>query len=109
MRVLTAAQTELIADRAQALGDGTRVRIIAALSRGETSVGQIAALVKARESTVSKHLQVLHRAGFVRRHREASTVIYRLSSPALLSWLLCIAGTRFRPAALKMGPRRRRP
>jgi DNA-binding transcriptional ArsR family regulator len=108
MRVLTAAQTEVIAERAQALGEGTRVRIIAALSRGEASVGQIAALVKARESTVSKHLQVLHRAGFVQRRREASTVIYRLSSPALLPWLLCIAGTRFRPAAFRIGPPRRR-
>jgi ArsR family transcriptional regulator len=106
MREWSEAQTHLIADRAQALGDPTRVRILAALARGDTPVRQIAALVKARDSTVSKHLQVLHRAGFVRRRREASTVMYSLASLTLLRWIRCLAGTRFRPGAFEVRTRR---
>jgi ArsR family transcriptional regulator len=106
MREWSEAQTHVIADRAQALAEPTRVRILAALARGETPVRQIAALVKARESTVSKHLQVLHRAGFVRRRREASTVMYSLASPALLRWIRCLASTRLRVGAFDVRPRR---
>jgi ArsR family transcriptional regulator len=106
MRDWSEAQTHVIADRAQALGDPTRVRIIAALARGEHPVRQIAALVKASESAVSRHLQVLHRAGFVRRRREASTVMYSLASPALLRWISCLAGAR--PRMGTFGPPTRR-
>jgi DNA-binding transcriptional ArsR family regulator len=39
-----------------------------------------------QQSTASKHLQVLFRAGLVRRRREASAVIYSLADTELLAW-----------------------
>lgn len=87
MRAFSHEQVELIADRSRALGDGTRVRILAVLARGEQAVGQIADAAGTQQSTASKHLQVLFHAGLVQRRRAAATVIYRITSPDLLKWL----------------------
>src|ERR687892_562991 len=86
-------QTGLVAGRARALGDPTRVRILELLEKGEETVGQISDVLHAQQSTVSKHLQVLFHAGLVQRRRAASTVIYRLTSPDLLEWVHYL-GTR---------------
>jgi DNA-binding transcriptional ArsR family regulator len=75
---------QMIASRGRALADPTRVRILAVLRRGEQAVGQIALAAGTRQSTASKHLQVLHHAGLVRRRRDASTVFYSLSSDEVL-------------------------
>ena len=80
------AQTRLIASRAHALTDVTRIRILDVLSRAEQPVGRIAAALAQEPSTISKHLQVLFRAGFVERRRLASTVIYSLVDARLLEW-----------------------
>jgi DNA-binding transcriptional ArsR family regulator len=74
----------LIATRGRALADPTRVRILTVLRRGEQAVGQIAVAADTRQSSASKHLQVLYHAGLVRRRRDASTVFYSLSSPEVL-------------------------
>ena len=76
----------LIARRARALGDPTRVRILYVLARGEQPVGSIANAIEGQQSTVSKHLQVLFHAGLVDRRRVASAVIYSLTSDDLIEW-----------------------
>src|SRR5918993_1354830 len=86
MKRFTDEQIETIAARSRALGDATRVRILAVLSRGEQPVGQIADAAGTQQSTASRHLQVLYHAGLVQRRREASTVIYWIASPELLEW-----------------------
>ena len=75
---------QMIASRGRALADPTRIRILAVLRRGEEAVGQIALASGARQSTASKHLQVLYHAGLVRRRRDASTVYYSLASDEVL-------------------------
>src|SRR5215204_4692838 len=85
---------DLIAARARALGDATRVRILAVLGRGEQAVGQIADAARTQQSTASKHLQVLFHAGLVQRRRSAATVIYRLTAPDLLKWLRYLGRSR---------------
>jgi DNA-binding transcriptional ArsR family regulator len=75
---------QMIASRGRALADPTRVRILAVLRRGEQPVGRIALAAGTRQSTASKHLQVLHQAGLVRRRRDASTVFYFVSSDEVL-------------------------
>ena len=80
------AQRRLIASRAHALTDVTRIRILDVLSRAEQPVGRIATALMQEPSTVSKHLQVLFRAGFVERRRFASTVIYSLVDDRVLEW-----------------------
>jgi len=78
--LLSNERVHLVASRARALGDPTRVRILALLERGESAVTEIAAALGLRHSTASKHLQVLFHAGLVRRRRDASVVRYSLSS-----------------------------
>jgi ArsR family transcriptional regulator len=86
MTRLSDAQTRLIAARSHALADVTRIRILNVLSRAEHPVGRIASALSLEQSTISKHLQVLFRAGFVERRRAASTVIYSLADQRLLDW-----------------------
>jgi DNA-binding transcriptional ArsR family regulator len=86
MKRFSDEQLNLIARRARALGDPTRVRILEAIARGEQPVGQIAAALDSQQSTVSKHLQVLFHAGLVDRRRSASAVIYSIADMDLLEW-----------------------
>jgi DNA-binding transcriptional ArsR family regulator len=53
-----------------ALADSTRRQIVAGLSRGSVSVGELAAPFAMSLPAVSKHLAVLERAGLVRRERD---------------------------------------
>jgi DNA-binding transcriptional ArsR family regulator len=92
MGKLSTTQIATIVMRATALADPTRVRIAEALAKNPLSVGQIAAALAAEPSTISKHLQVLFRAGLLTRQRAASTVIYSLVSVSLLDQLRAIAG-----------------
>jgi DNA-binding transcriptional ArsR family regulator len=53
-----------------ALSDPTRRRIIARLSQGPASVGELAEPFAMSLPAVSKHLSVLERAGLLRRERD---------------------------------------
>jgi DNA-binding transcriptional ArsR family regulator len=53
-----------------ALADGTRRRIVGALSRGPASVTELAAPFSISLPAISKHLDVLERAGLVQRERD---------------------------------------
>jgi DNA-binding transcriptional ArsR family regulator len=50
-----------------ALSDPTRRAILSRLTAGEASVGELAAPFKMSQPAVSKHLQVLERAGLIER------------------------------------------
>ena len=63
----TAAQ---VAELFRALGDGSRVRIIAALLDGEMHVGALADAVGISESAVSHHLRGLRQMRLVRARRD---------------------------------------
>ena len=84
MKTLSNDRVQLAANRARALGDPTRVRILSVLEHGRQPVGQIAAAADPRQSTASKHLQVLFHAGLVQRRRDASAVFYWLTSNEVL-------------------------
>jgi ArsR family transcriptional regulator len=62
----------------KALADETRVRIVAALSRGELCVCHIEDVLACPQSTVSRHLAVLRSAGIVQTRREGAWVYYSL-------------------------------
>ena len=87
MKPLTHDHVSRVANRARALGEPTRVRILGVLARGAQPVGHIATALDTQQSTVSKHLQVLFNAGLVQRRRAASTVIYSIASRRLLDWV----------------------
>ena len=54
-----------------ALADPTRRAILARLASGEASVAELAEPFAMSQPAVSKHLQVLERAGLIRRGRDA--------------------------------------
>jgi DNA-binding transcriptional ArsR family regulator len=52
-----------------ALSDGTRRKMLQRLSRGTLTVGELAGPLPISFAAASKHVQILERAGLVRRER----------------------------------------
>lgn len=63
----------------QALGDGTRLRILGLLLAGEVCVCDIHETLKIPQPKASRHLAYLRRAGLVHTRREGLWVHYRLA------------------------------
>ena len=72
-------EADLVAKYFRALGDPTRVRILALLGERERSVGELVAELGAAQPRVSNHLACLRWCGFVESRREHRTVFYRLA------------------------------
>jgi DNA-binding transcriptional ArsR family regulator len=66
-----------------ALSDPTRRAILARLARGEATVGELAAPFRLSQPTVSKHLNVLERAGLIEQGRDAQRRPRRLRPEAI--------------------------
>ena len=77
-RLSAAAMTEL-AERFRALGEPARLAIINALRDGERTVGELVEATGQAQANVSRHLAVLHGAGFVSRRRDGAFVRYAVS------------------------------
>lgn len=67
---------ELVARTFGALGDKTRAAMVYALTRGERSVNDLAALVGISPSAVSHHLKGLRDIRLVKFRKEGTTVYY---------------------------------
>lgn len=67
-----------VADLFAALGDPTRLRIVAALAEGELCVCDLAALLSLSDSAVSHQLRYLRNLGLVRARRDHRLVYYTL-------------------------------
>ncbi|HEY1923525.1 MAG TPA: metalloregulator ArsR/SmtB family transcription factor [Tepidisphaeraceae bacterium] len=81
---------DLLSTTFSALADPTRRAILARLSRGETSVTELAEPFRMTLPGISKHLKVLERAGLISRGREAQWRPCRLKAAPLKSavdWL----------------------
>lgn len=64
--------------------------IIDELSRGERCVCDLQELIGHDMSTVSKHLNVLKKAGLVEDERRGKNIYYRLKVPCILNFFHCI-------------------
>jgi ArsR family transcriptional regulator len=62
----------------RALGDETRLRIVALLSHGELCVCHLEAALDLNQSTASRHLGILKAAGVVDSRREGTWVYYSI-------------------------------
>ncbi len=70
----------LVAERFRALAEPTRLMILDLLRQGgEYAVGEVAEATGLQTANVSRHLQLLHQAGFVSRRKEGLYVHYALS------------------------------
>jgi ArsR family transcriptional regulator, arsenate/arsenite/antimonite-responsive transcriptional repressor len=65
----------------KALSDETRVRALLSLREGELCLCQIIVLLRLAPSTVSKHMDLLHRAGLVERRKDGRWHYFRLADP----------------------------
>ena len=73
-----------------ALADATRRRVVEALRRGERPVGDIVQEAGIHQSGVSRHLRLLHEAGFVSMRPDGQRRLYSLKPEpfrALDQWL----------------------
>ncbi len=66
----------------KALGDRTRLRILALLAAGEVCVCNIHESLSLPQPTVSRHLAYLRRTGLVQTRRDGVWMHYRLAPPA---------------------------
>ncbi len=64
----------------QSLGNKSRLMIMCQLINGEKSVGELAELLQARESTVSQHLALLRKDRLVTTRRQGQTIFYTIAS-----------------------------
>ena len=67
-------------DLLKALANRHRLLILCQLIDGERSVGELAAFLGVRDSTVSQHLAILRRDDLVDSRREGQTIWYSISS-----------------------------
>jgi DNA-binding transcriptional ArsR family regulator len=74
------SEPELVAKYFRAVGDPTRVRVLALLGEhGELSVGELVHRLGLAQPKVSNHLACLRWCGFVATRRERRTVRYRIA------------------------------
>lgn len=66
----------------KALSDEIRLRIVALLAHGELCVCDLTEVLELPQSTVSRHLSVLRRAGLVVDRRQGVWSYYRLAGDA---------------------------
>ena len=76
---LTPEVIDLVADRFRALAEPARLHIMNALRGGELTVNALVEATGLATGNVSKHLQLLHAAGFVTRRKEGVYVYYGLA------------------------------
>lgn len=73
----------LIAERFRVLGDPLRLEILHILGESERSVGALVEEIGANQANVSKHLQVLRRAGLVERRKDGLHAYYRITDESI--------------------------
>lgn len=66
-----------------ALSDPTRRAILARLAQGAATVGELGAPFRLSQPTISKHLNVLERAGLIEQARDAQRRPRRLKPEAI--------------------------
>jgi DNA-binding transcriptional ArsR family regulator len=76
--------TERLSETFAALGDPTRLAIVARLAEGDATVKELAEPFSVSLPAISRHLKVLERAGLITRGRSAQSRPSRLRVDALL-------------------------
>jgi DNA-binding transcriptional ArsR family regulator len=90
-----------LVDQLKQLGDPSRLRLMAALSQGELTVGEMTRVTGLSQPRVSRHLRLMTEAGLLRRTPDQNQVYYRLPADAEVS--------RLRHAVLQVLDRRQEP
>jgi ArsR family transcriptional regulator len=75
----------------KALADGTRLRVLKLLERGELCVCEIAAALALEQPRLSFHLRILKQAGIVSDRRRERWILYRLNEDDMFVRFLLLA------------------
>ena len=75
------------------LSNKIRLMILCFLNEGEKTVGELAELVGARDTTVSQQLAIMRRVKIVVARREGTTMFYRIIHPDVGKLLGFLYGT----------------
>ena len=86
----TKARFELRADILKALAHPTRLFLVVELSRQEECVYELAGLIGADMSTISRHLKILKQARIITEEKRGAQVYYRVNVPCLGNFLRCL-------------------
>lgn len=84
---------ELIAERFRALAEPTRIKLLDRLREGEATVLELTALVGTTQQNVSKHLNLLQRAGVVTRRRQGNFAYYRIADETVYALCEAVCGS----------------
>ncbi len=97
----------------KALAHPSRIYMVARLSTGDASVGELVEAVGSDVSTVSKHLSILKQSGLLQDRKEGNRVLYTLKCSCIMDFIHCIDDvivedaerglSCVRPTALTMG------
>ncbi|QJB55453.1 metalloregulator ArsR/SmtB family transcription factor [Pseudodesulfovibrio sp. zrk46] len=88
--IVSPRQFEERAKVMKAMAHPSRLMMVDELSRGERCVCDLQELVGHDISTVSKHLNVLKKAGIVVDERRGKQVFYSLKVPCILNFFECV-------------------
>ena len=77
-------QAKSRAEVLKALANPVRVLIVHHLQKGEQCVSDLNKLARINQSNMTRHLQVLKKAGIILDRRDGTHVYYRLQAPTLL-------------------------
>lgn len=91
----------------RSLGNRHRLLILCQLADGERSVGDLAAFLRLRDSTVSQHLALLRKDALVRARRDGQTIWYSIASTPARRVLETLFKIFCHPPTARAKPRRR--
>jgi ArsR family transcriptional regulator len=108
--MMNSSAAPAILDHLSVLGEVTRSRILLALERHELTVAELCAVLRAPQSTVSRHLKALLDCGWVTARADGTSRLYRtgrdaMEAPARRLWQLVREQVAELPAALQDGRR----
>ena len=90
MKLKSEAHYRARAQVAKAMGHPSRMLMLDALRQKELCVCELAELVGADQSTVSRHLAILKQAGLVEDRKDGAMVHHRLRVACLEGFFQCI-------------------
>jgi len=82
-------QAKIRADILKAMANPVRILIVHTLMRGDLCVSELNKLARINQSNVSRHLNILKKAGIVTDRRIGMKVLYHLETPCILKAFDC--------------------
>jgi DNA-binding transcriptional ArsR family regulator len=111
LKTMNEKTLSLIAERFRILADPVRLRLLHTLGNGEMPVTELVRSTGAAQANVSKHLQLLLRAGLVTRRKEGLHVYYAVADPSVFQICDVVCGSladHLRRELSILGPRRKK-